>query len=489
MVNNFLQPSAQFLGAARRCSIEVVSNGLEDAAFLAAWHAMVAASCSPEAVFQTPRYFSLMCRVPGEHRPELLAVRDVRDGQLVSIVPVRLWRLPVKFSMGSRLQAQRGVPVVSVLGSALLGDPPADVVEQVLEFLLSRHRDCAGVSMQALRQHSPLWNTMSTSPVLRRLCRFWPMYGWRSCHTVPLDGGFEQYLERMTPKKRYNLGRQVRLLEKDAGELQLHVIRHAEQVPLLVQALQVLATDEPWLAQPERWAGLAGHELLRAFVLTAGGRPVGAILGIQAQRTLHLHQILFDPGLARLSVGTSLTYLTIKALCEQGDCNLIDMGYGTPAHVQQSTNVTQERAHMVMLRRTWSNHLLAHSHDLVERLAGRVKSHLAERRARAKARLAAKAQAQAETQPPVQAPETKAAPAPEAAPAPRPQAPKAKQPTAKQPKAPRVSGQPRSAPPQASTTPPAPNEPCPDLAPSTLPGAAANGRTGPTRHPAAAADA
>ncbi|WP_157271857.1 GNAT family N-acetyltransferase [Azohydromonas aeria] len=473
MVNSFLNPSAQFIGGARRCSIEVVSNGLEDGAFLAAWHGMVAASGSPEAVFQTPRYFELMLRTPGEHRGELLAVRDTQDGRLLSIVPVRVWRLPVKFNMGLRLQTQLRVPVVSLLGSALLGDPPPDVAEQVLEFLLTRHRHCAGISMQALPQESALWNSINASAPLRRLCRFWPMYGWRSCHTVPLQGSFEQYLEPMSPKKRYNLARQVRLLEKEAGELRLHVVREAAQVPVLVQALQALATDDPAVSRPEHWLELAGHKLLRAFVLTAGDRPVGAILGMQAQRTLHLHRILFDAGLARLSVGTSLTYLTVKALCELGDCSLIDMGYGTPAHVQQSTNVTQPRAHMVMLRRTWSNHVLAESHDALEKLAVRVKTHLAARRAQAKARLAANASAPA------------GAPTPALARQALP--PKAK--SGAQDATAQVSGPPRSARPQASATPPGPSAPCPGPAQSALPIAAANSRTGPKSRPRAVAGA
>jgi CelD/BcsL family acetyltransferase involved in cellulose biosynthesis len=183
--------------------------------------------------------------------------------------------------------------------------------------------------------------------------------------TGTLAAGYPALLAQLGSKRRYNLKRQLRLLEEQCGKLALHAITQPAQLPTLGIALAALSTPQQrrqWLSDAALLA-LAERGLLLSYVLECAGKPAALILALTGGGTLHVHNILHDPALARLSAGTAILFMAMEDACQRG-LDALDFGYGSPAHGYQSTNLTQRRGHVLFMRKNVRNYLGGIAHRL-----------------------------------------------------------------------------------------------------------------------------
>jgi Acetyltransferase (GNAT) domain len=212
------------------------------------------------------------------------------------------------------------------------------------------------------------------------------------CHTIPLPASWAEYDRRVSAKKRYNLKRQERLLRQHGnGSLELRCIRSRDEVRALVEDIQAIG-GQSGPARPRRLirsfatptvdestlCSLADHGLLLCYVLRCGGRPCAAALGsIHGQRYC-LESIPRDRRFDRFSPGATLLHLLIGNLIRQWSVRLIDLGFGEPSYKHASTNVTEPRGSVFLLRRAFSNRVRRWVHasfkGLVAQLKGVVRS-------------------------------------------------------------------------------------------------------------------
>lgn len=331
---------------------------LHEPALLRRWQELLDASSSPERIYQGPDYFDYALS-HGMAGAELFTVSVRASGAIVGIVPVLVRAHSLDFDAGSRCLASVAVPSVVLLGSVPLLPPDAALWHQLCHFLLARYPACQAVSLTALPADGAWWPLPRTG-----LVRHVP-HGWRACHRTPLPVDYQAVLAQLGSKRRYNLKRQLRLLEEQAGAPVLHRITQARQLPRLSAALAALATPQQrrqWLSDASLQA-LAGHGLLRCHVLECGGRSVALILALCDGRVLHVNNILHDAALAQLSPGTAILFLAIEDACQCG-LHALDFGYGSPAHNYQSINQTQQRGHVLLLRASLRNRCVSWAHRL-----------------------------------------------------------------------------------------------------------------------------
>ncbi len=349
--------------------VENATGRVDDPTFQATWSALVAASDSPQKIYQTPEFFQFLRATPKQGiRLEVLALVRLRDGAVVGVVPVRVCQQSLNFNLGPLSLYSVKLEMVNLLGSIPATPTGMDVSEFLLNQLLALFPQSRAVFMQALPLESAYWNSLQEMAGQRQLTTAL-MGDWRDCHTMPLPASFDKYLEKFSSKKRYNLNRQIRMLGEQAGELVLTRVERAEQVPAMMTALKGFLSAYELHAVPSEamLTSLAGENLLLCYVLRAGDDLMAAVIGTRSPDTLHIHNIFVEKKHLALSVGTSAMHLAIQDMVGLGCLRSIDFGYGTPNNEFRSSHVLQRRAQVMVYDRMRASSLLFFAHGVFSR--------------------------------------------------------------------------------------------------------------------------
>jgi CelD/BcsL family acetyltransferase involved in cellulose biosynthesis len=315
------------------------------------WRRLLTESRSPEKIYQTPEFFRFLVdsQTTASDQFELFVVRHRVQDKIVGIVPVRISTVALDFSVATWQPR-----VVRLLGSVPLLPDDAALLHQLFAHLLRAFPECAAVSMQAFPRE------LQGLPGADRRHQPFVMHGWRACHTIPLPADLPSYMGKMSAKKRYNLGRQYRLLEQATGPLTLVRIDRSAAVKDLVEGVLALAPDGDRARTAARdYRVLAANRLLLSYVLRSRDEVVAVIAGSRYGDTWHVHQIMYAPHYRRLSAGTVALHTALQDVITSFAFTTADLGFGTPRDRFASTHVLQARAHVLVGRRgAWSALLL-----------------------------------------------------------------------------------------------------------------------------------
>lgn len=95
----------------------------------------------------------------------------------------------------------------------------------------------------------------------------------------------------------------------------------------------------------------------------SGDRTLAVLMATRSDNVLHLHNIYYAEDLARFSVGASALFMAIEDLTANFNFESIDLGYSNPSYNHQSSNLVEERGHILLLRRKLSMRLLSLAHE------------------------------------------------------------------------------------------------------------------------------
>ena len=264
------------------------------------WRLLVAASRSPEKIYQTPEFFRFLAdtRTSDSDQFELFAIRDRHHDKVVGMVPVRLSGIALDARLGNMPLMQLQRRVIRLLGSVpMMPDDPA-LLRQLFAFLLAAFPECVAVSMQAFP--AKMQAQLAGDARHRALA----VHGWRGCHTIPLPETVPEYMAKLSGKKRYNMARQLRLLEQATGPLELIRIDRSADVRELVAGLAALSGDAAGGSMTARdYRVLAANRLLLSYVLKSGVDVIAVIAGSRYGDTWHIHQIHYAQRYRHLSAG------------------------------------------------------------------------------------------------------------------------------------------------------------------------------------------
>jgi len=325
------------------------------------WEALVVHSDSPEAVFQTPAYFEFISAVPNiKNTQKLVLLRETDSHRIVGVVPLRAGRRTLSLALGGKAVARLRLKTTALLGSIPLAPHDPAVLEMLFDFIFEAFPQTSSIAMQAIPAESDFYRTLTGSSYLRKRYGFYIKDGWRTCQTTPLPGHYAEYLARFKAKKRYNLQRQIKLLERCTGPLRLTRIDGLEHIPLLLASIRQIALPhaEVQMMNEAQYKALVQRKIALCYVLHGGDRSCAVVIGIRSHTTYHVHNILYDQSLATDSPGTSILHLAIEDLIEHQHITLVDYGYGDPQYSQQSSNIEKLRSQVFVYQRTWANRLL-----------------------------------------------------------------------------------------------------------------------------------
>lgn len=360
-----LVPAVLEMADAHTYTLALATERAQDPTFCILWQALVAASDSPQKIYQTPAFFKFAqdAGEPGE-RLELLTVTRGSDGALVGVVPLRISKQDLNFKFGPLMLHNAKLEMINLLGSIPAAPAGSAMAHALASTMLALFPDAKAVMMPSLPQDSAHWSDLNQIPDAGSSLSRALMGPWRECHRLPLPKRFEQYLDKFSAKKRYNLNRQIRQLTEQAGPLELERIERPDQVAAMMRSLEVLVPPAhlKLLSSEASFKALAAKHLLLCHVLRAGDQVLAAMLGTHASGTLHVHNIFVDKKYLALSVGTSAMHLAIKDLVEMGGLDAIDFGYGSPNNDFRSSHVRETRAQVLLYDNSRSISLLFFIH-------------------------------------------------------------------------------------------------------------------------------
>lgn len=229
------------------------------------------------------------------------------------------------------------LPVKQLRIFGVVGSPPDDVVDEFLRQLLHQQEwDVA--EMIEVAAHDLLPERIASLPLPRgfRIIR-------RDVPTVQvkLDKTFDDYLHsRFHKKARYNLKREVRLLEEAApGQTEMKIYRSPEDAaPFLRDAESIARRSYQWKMgmttvhmTPEnihRMSYIARAGKLRSYILYIRGVPAAYCYATIRHGELAYQTVGYDPQFAKLNPGKVLLFKILEDIHKNRVVAALDFGRG-----------------------------------------------------------------------------------------------------------------------------------------------------------------
>ena len=333
------------------------------------WNELLTQRSNVYKMYHSPSWWqhTLLCDRHATH--DLVIVTDPTD-EIVGIVPLRTANQDVGIAIGRRGFSVSSSKCLEVLGSQLLLPASSDCYRQFFRWIWMKYPGIDGVYFKSVTNDSFEWKFMDDARWNIDGSLVYRSHVSRILHKLTLSSSFEDYLStHFRNKKRYNLKRQVRVLEDVAESgASIQCIVDAGDVPLFNLHVKAIA-GRSWKAketpaampdfakEDDVLADVASRGLLRAYLLFLDGTPVTYVLGYRFHDIYHYSDIGFDEAYGKYSPGCVLLYRIIEDLANNTETRLINFGIGDSEYKRQFANDSVCDNSMIVLRNTMRNRL------------------------------------------------------------------------------------------------------------------------------------
>ncbi len=335
------------------------------------WRELLAEPTGGQRMYQTPEWLGHVARHCAAGERVGLAVARAADGAVLGLAPFHVSRDSLRFHTAGRTLLRFPLLKLSVLGGQPLLPESGALYDGLFAALHESFPEC-GVGLGAVTSGGFLWHYLRRSSALRGMYLSHLAAGVRTYYSMSLPSRYSDYLAGMRGKKRYNLGRQARLLrEYGRGTLELERVDSEAEVPGFQSAVADLRraaglatadSDGGGDAAERRWlTDLARLGFLRSYLLRCGDRPAAAIIGYRHGDVCLVDCTLYSQAFARFSPGSVLLHLAVEDLIDRGGVRLIDFGFGDPLY-NSSALTRREAASVLLLREGFANRVRSAAH-------------------------------------------------------------------------------------------------------------------------------
>lgn len=201
--------------------------------------------------------------------------------------------------------------------------------------------DFDAIYMENVKTKSVLWNYLRSSTLIRGGLRFYTKRGALPHPLIRLEGTFESYMKRLSPKTRKNRLREIKMLQKRCQVTLVRVTQASEIDAFLEAAYEI--SRRTWQFKRFGW-GLASRDVhtvtrelrflaergwLRSYLLQCDGVACAFILAHQYNSNFDPEYVGVDDVWRKYSVGTVVMMLVLEDLFESNSPEFYD--FGTPA--------------------------------------------------------------------------------------------------------------------------------------------------------------
>jgi hypothetical protein len=348
---------------------------------LAHWELLLNQEADQSLFYQSPANCDHLSSFPSNGELYLATLEGV-DGTLTGIVPFLRTTVSLSFQAKEKVYLYKHYIGIRILGIDLIASPSLNLLEELLQKINLSFEGCHAIEVKGLRSLSLLLDHLKKFPNPLFDFIVYTPEGVRTRHLRTLPGSYDEYLHQFSKKKRYNLIRQLRLMEDwSEGSLKLTRIQNPSQVQELLTAYEMLELISKLCLDSlnkEIISDLASRGLLLCYILSVKDRPCAVALGTHFMGTLLVHKIEMDKKLAKFSPGTVLNTLLIRDLIENKLAHKIDYGFGEPKY--RMGNTIEQQVTLMLIRKSLSNHFIVGFHSLFVKLRNSMKALLSESR-------------------------------------------------------------------------------------------------------------
>jgi hypothetical protein len=260
-------------------------------------------------------------------------------GSLCGIAPFLKRDWPLAWHLGELPVASFPLTRLRLLGGSLAFPEDADACDLLFRRLLS-DGDFDTLFFDEIPVNSFFWNYLHTSKLVDDSFLAYEPDPPSPHPILRIQGTFEEYMGKFSPKHRKNLQRSIKKLRDGAlGEMRLVRYESSDEVEtFLQQAVEISRKTYQWqlhqrglsavdLIRP-RLEFASRHGWMRCYLLFCGGRACAFVVGYQYEGMFVMDEIGHDPELSKHSVGTVLQLLTVEDLFDYKRADIFDLqGY------------------------------------------------------------------------------------------------------------------------------------------------------------------
>jgi CelD/BcsL family acetyltransferase involved in cellulose biosynthesis len=341
--------------------------------FLSEWQRLVEGQDNHYLQYQSPAWWEHLCATEQEH--SIFVLRVMQGDKLIGVVPLQRKKEKICLLPSTSRFASICIPVVEVLGGQPLMPEDASLVARMFEFLFEQWAGISAVYFKSVPQTSKWYDLLVKVANDDKAC-FPLITREETFHYLTLPSSFDGFLQRFTKKKRYNLKRQLRLIE-DAytGKLRLECITSTDGVDAFLEASSVVAaaswkeisltrTLEKNTDNHAKYTDVAKRGLFRSYVLRDGERPVAYVLGYQWGDIYHYSDVAYAESESYLSPGIVLLFLIIRDLIESTSTRQINFGVCDADYKRQFADQHTRDRSLLVFRLNLRNQLLRAVHAI-----------------------------------------------------------------------------------------------------------------------------
>ncbi|MEZ5446097.1 MAG: GNAT family N-acetyltransferase [Gammaproteobacteria bacterium] len=332
------------------------------------------------AQYQSPAWWEHLGTTPEAADRRLLLMKY--GSGIAGVIPLQLGVRPIDTNLPGVLQGLSAIRCVELLGSLPLVPAEATVATAMLDAVLEHVPEAEAVYFKSIPETSA-WADMIMQAGGASGKAFGYVSRATAFHSLELPEKFDEYLGQFGKKKRYNLKRQVRLMEEAyGGDMRLDCVTGEHQIDLSPpRRWRRVPGKTPTSRCPARtptnharYADLARRGLLRGYLIRHGERPVASVIGYQFGDTYHYADIAYNKGDIHLSPGSVLLFLIIRDLIENTGMRSVNFGMGDADYKRQFGNRHGRDQAVWMMRATARSRVICAAHGSAKRLSQRLKS-------------------------------------------------------------------------------------------------------------------
>jgi hypothetical protein len=312
----------------------------------------------------------------------LAVLRDPTNAAPIAVTPLVYNRFPLTFSVAGKTLTEIKIPGYHLSGNIPLFPKSLDAYQA----LITRVFDSSNVQclyIHAVAKDSIFNDILSDAGNFRtKLLIYNPDNRLNRYYFIEMPACYDEYCKIFKSKALYNMKRELRLLEKQAGgRLDLIKVTMPDQVAAFLVEARKIAENSRYqrfvdldLDQPADRQGvleaMAKRGVLRCYLLRCGQQARAYVIGSQLEGVFYFHETAYDKAWARYSPGKSLLQLILKECFESETPRIFFFTGGDASYKKWFSNRMEDKVSLLIFRENWANWLLIMVHRLFRSTVG-----------------------------------------------------------------------------------------------------------------------
>jgi hypothetical protein len=260
------------------------------------------------------------------------------ERRVIGAVPFVLSKKPLLCRLGESIVGKIPLRVMSLQGYTPNLPAEASVYDMLFGRLLESEFDA--IQLSHVRTASFFWTYLQSSPLIQKFFSFHTESGPLPHPLIHINGSFVGYMNKFSPKARYNRLREIKRL-RACGDMQLIRVTMESEIDAFLEAAHGIS-QKTWQFVQHRW-GIAAQDIdavrsemrflaargwLRSYLLKCDAVPCSFIIGQQYGMTFYTAYAGVDPAWRSYSAGTVLLLLVLEDLFRESSPEFYDLdGY------------------------------------------------------------------------------------------------------------------------------------------------------------------